>query len=128
MITFSLRPMSLSERLLIAASVSTRVVSWKEAADSQDSVAREALVIPLTSAHPLRLVYQVLLHATATHHTNHVVRSRGALQHLLAHLHTGTDAERTLHAAGNQRCQARTLRQLLVHNLIGTIVRDDREG
>jgi len=28
------------------ASVSTRVVSWKEAAEMKDSVAREALVIP----------------------------------------------------------------------------------
>ena len=31
---------------LMAASVSTLVVSWKEAADRKDSVAREALVIP----------------------------------------------------------------------------------
>ena len=31
---------------LIAASVSTRVVSWKEAADRKDSVARAALVMP----------------------------------------------------------------------------------
>ena len=31
----------------IAASVSTRVVSWKEAADSHDSVASDALVIPM---------------------------------------------------------------------------------
>ena len=33
----------------MAASVSTRVVSWKEAADNQDSVASDALVIPMTS-------------------------------------------------------------------------------
>ena len=31
---------------LMAASVSTLVVSWKEAADRKDSVARDALVIP----------------------------------------------------------------------------------
>ena len=31
---------------LIAASVSTRVVSWKEAAERKDSVARAALVMP----------------------------------------------------------------------------------
>ena len=33
----------------MAACVSTRVVSWKDAADSHDSVASEALVIPMTS-------------------------------------------------------------------------------
>src|SRR5665647_2562903 len=36
----------------IAASVRTRVVSWKDAADSQDSVASEALVIPISSGRP----------------------------------------------------------------------------
>ena len=46
MITFSFRPSSGSTLPLIAASVSTRVVSWKDAADRKESVAREALVIP----------------------------------------------------------------------------------
>ena len=46
MITFSFRPSSPSERPAIAASVSTRVVSWKEAADSHESVASDAFVIP----------------------------------------------------------------------------------
>ena len=41
MMTF-LRPMSLSLRLLMAASVKTRVVSWKDAADSHESVASDA--------------------------------------------------------------------------------------
>jgi hypothetical protein len=36
----------------IAASVSTRVVSWKEAADSHDSVASDALVMPMSSGRP----------------------------------------------------------------------------
>ena len=36
----------------MAASVNTRLVSWKEAADSHDSVAREALVIPINSGRP----------------------------------------------------------------------------
>ena len=45
-ITFSLRPSSGSTLPLIAASVSTRVVSWKEAADRKESVAKDALVIP----------------------------------------------------------------------------------
>ncbi len=36
----------------MAASVSTRVVSWNEAADSHESVAREALVIPMSSGRP----------------------------------------------------------------------------
>lgn len=42
MITFSFRPWSLSLRQLIAASVSTRVVSWNDAADSHESVASDA--------------------------------------------------------------------------------------
>ena len=36
----------------MAASVSTRVVSWKEAADSHESVASEALVMPIISGRP----------------------------------------------------------------------------
>ena len=36
----------------IAASVSTRVVSWKEAADSHDSVASDALVMPMSTGRP----------------------------------------------------------------------------
>src|SRR5918993_1560850 len=47
MITFSLSPSRLSLLPWIAASVSTLVVSWKEAADSHDSVASEALVMPM---------------------------------------------------------------------------------
>lgn len=52
MITFSLRPMSLSLRLLMAASVSTRVVSWNDAALSHESVANDALVIPISTGRP----------------------------------------------------------------------------
>ena len=52
MITFSLSPTSESLLAEIAASVSTRVVSWKEAADSHDSVASEALVIPISTGRP----------------------------------------------------------------------------
>ena len=37
---------------MIAASVSTLVVSWKEAADSQESVASEDLVIPMSWGRP----------------------------------------------------------------------------
>ena len=36
----------------MAASVSTRVVSWNEAADSHESVASDALVIPINSGRP----------------------------------------------------------------------------
>ena len=36
----------------IAASVRTRVVSWKEAADSHDSVASDALVMPISTGRP----------------------------------------------------------------------------
>ena len=52
MMTFSLRPSRPSFLPSIAASVSTRVVSWKEAADSHDSVASDALVIPMSSGRP----------------------------------------------------------------------------
>jgi hypothetical protein len=52
MITFSLSPTSLSRFPLIAASVRIRVVSWNEAADSHDSVASEAFVIPMSTGRP----------------------------------------------------------------------------
>src|SRR5690625_8005776 len=52
MMTFSFRPSSWSRLPLIAASVSTLVVSWKEAADNQESVAKDALVIPMSSGRP----------------------------------------------------------------------------
>ncbi len=47
MITFSLRPSKWSFLPRIAASVRTRVVSWKDAADKKELVSREALVIPI---------------------------------------------------------------------------------
>ncbi len=46
MITFSFRPASLSVLPSSAASVSTLVVSWNEAADRKESVASEAFVMP----------------------------------------------------------------------------------
>ena len=46
MMTFSLRPMSRSLAPLMAASVSTRVVSWKEAAARKLLVLSDALVTP----------------------------------------------------------------------------------
>ena len=49
MITFSFRPSRWSTLPLMAASVSTLVVSWKEAADRKDSVASDALVMPSSS-------------------------------------------------------------------------------
>ncbi len=52
MMTFSLRPIRESDLALIAASVRTLVVSWKDAADSHDSVASEALVIPISCGRP----------------------------------------------------------------------------
>ena len=52
MMMFSLRPKSWSLLPSMAASVSTRVVSWKEAAESQLSVASDALVIPISSGRP----------------------------------------------------------------------------
>ena len=52
MMMFSFSPNSWSLRPSMAASVSTRVVSWKEAAESQLSVASDALVIPISSGRP----------------------------------------------------------------------------
>ena len=49
MITFSFSPSSRSILPSIDASVSTLVVSWKEAAERNDSVASDALVIPRIS-------------------------------------------------------------------------------
>ena len=46
MITFSLRPARRSILPSSAASVSTLVVSWKEAAERKESVASDALVMP----------------------------------------------------------------------------------
>ena len=45
-ITFSLSPIRWSSLPFIAASVKTLVVSWNDAADRNESVARDALVIP----------------------------------------------------------------------------------
>lgn len=45
-ITFSFSPTSLSTLPATAASVRTRVVSWKDAAEINDLVCSEALVIP----------------------------------------------------------------------------------
>ncbi len=44
--TFSLRPSSVSALPLTAASVSTRVVSWNDAAEMNERVCSEALVMP----------------------------------------------------------------------------------
>jgi hypothetical protein len=49
MMMFSFRPLSSSRAPRTAASVSTRVVSWKEAAEMKDSVVRLALVMPSRS-------------------------------------------------------------------------------
>ena len=44
--TFSLRPSSVSTLPLTAASVSTRVVSWNDAAEMNERVCSDALVMP----------------------------------------------------------------------------------
>ena len=49
MITFSFSPSSRSILPSIAASVSTFVVSWKDAAERNDSVASDAFVMPRIS-------------------------------------------------------------------------------
>src|SRR5581483_127586 len=52
MMMFSLSPSSRSDLPSMAASVSTRVVSWNDAADSHESVASDALVMPISSGRP----------------------------------------------------------------------------
>src|SRR5690349_14613928 len=51
-ITFSFKPRSSSRLPMIAASVSTRVVSWNDAAEMNESVDNEALVMPSRIALP----------------------------------------------------------------------------
>ena len=50
--TFSLSPRRLSIAPLMLASVSTRVVSWKLAAEMKLSVESDALVMPSSSGRP----------------------------------------------------------------------------
>ena len=52
-ITFSFRPFSGSTFPLIAASVRTLVVSWNDAAEINDSVCKDALVIPIKTLSPV---------------------------------------------------------------------------
>ena len=50
--TFSFRPTRWSDLPWMDASVSTLVVSWKEAALNQESVANEAFVMPMSTGRP----------------------------------------------------------------------------
>ena len=52
--TFSLRPSSVSALPLTAASVSTRVVSWNDAAEMKERVCSDALVMPSSTGWPMR--------------------------------------------------------------------------
>src|SRR5580692_9913100 len=80
MMTFSFRPRSESDLAWIAASVSTRVVSWKEAADSHDSVASDALVMPIRTARPEA---EVPPHRPPAEDPQHLVRVHGPRDELL---------------------------------------------
>ncbi|MNW05708.1 hypothetical protein D3C71_2019950 [compost metagenome] len=74
--TFSFRPRSSSRLPMIAASVSTRVVSWNEAAEMNESVDSDAFVIPssrlvnvagiLPSARRASLVLSISLRSTCS--------------------------------------------------------------
>ena len=71
---------------LIAASVSTRVVSWNEAAESHESVASDAFVIPISSVGGRRLAalgdYPAVLVLEPGHSTSSPgSRSASLLQH-----------------------------------------------
>ena len=56
--TFSFRPSSVSILPLTAASVSTRVVSWNEAAEMNDRVCRLALVMPSNTGTPSAISFR----------------------------------------------------------------------
>ena len=58
--TFSFRPSSVSVLPLTAASVSTRVVSWNEAAEMKERVCRLALVMPSSTGTAVRLLLALL--------------------------------------------------------------------
>ena len=53
MITFSFKPAQVVDPPLIEASVSTRVVSWNDAAEMNESVESDALVMPSSSGRPV---------------------------------------------------------------------------
>ncbi len=76
--TFSLRPRNSSRLPMMAASVSTRVVSWNEAAEMNESVDSEALVIPSST---ILIVGAALV---LLHHLVVLVQHLGALHLLLA--------------------------------------------
>ena len=95
MITFSLRPSSRSILPSIAASVSTLVVSWNDAADRNDSVASDAFVIPRISGSNVacsffafaRRAFARLEHRLVDELAREQRRVAGALDpHLLQHL------------------------------------------
>ena len=61
MITFSFNPSKWSTFPRIAASVKIRVVSWNEAAAKNDSLSREALVIPSNIGLPLAGCFPLII-------------------------------------------------------------------
>ena len=63
MITFSLSPCKKSIFPLIEASVSTRVVSWKDAAERNESVSSELLVIPKSIGLPVAGTYEEIFNS-----------------------------------------------------------------
>ena len=80
MMTFSLRPKSLSILPLAAALVKTLEVFWKEAADNQDSVCREDRVMPkITSrtvaAAPFLVLARVFSSSNLVFSTNSPINS-----------------------------------------------------
>ena len=76
MVTFSFRPADESTLPEIDASVSTRVVSWKDAAEMNDSVDNDAFVIPSSSGTAGRRLQVLGGHAL-------VLRPEAVLVHLL---------------------------------------------
>src|SRR5919202_560732 len=107
MMMFSLRPTRLSPRPSIAASVSTRVVSWNEAADSHESVASDALV----TVHLLDLFDQVHLRLAHALDLHELLRVEGALGEGIAGAH--------LLAVGDDQAALAGQRDRLFRALVG---------
>src|ERR671932_606181 len=108
MITFSLSPSRLSLLPWIAASVSTLVVSWNEAADSHDSVASDEVVAVRSEEHTSALQSHRDLHSFPTRRSSDLVAlalDRGVGEHLGRLLERGRGQPRLRRQRRSRGCQ-----------------------
>src|SRR5205823_4246393 len=106
--TFSLRPRSSSVLPEMAASVSTRVVSWNDAAEMKLSVDNEAFVMPSSTGFAveavdlLHLVHEVALQLAVAEHRQVVVRVGRPVHERLARPHAVALVDADVLAARDQ--------------------------